>query len=62
MKMKSIVIGIVLLAVIILTIFNVRVQSWKPDQHIGMGSIVLEDLLAEGNVTINGIDYEVQPV
>ena len=39
-----------------------KVAAWKPEQHIGMGELVLEDLLADSKLTIDGIDYDPNPV
>ncbi len=35
------------------------VSAWKPNQHVGMGRIVLEDLIADNKVNIGGVDYAV---
>jgi hypothetical protein len=36
-----------------------QVFAWKPNQHVGMGYLVLADLAADGKVTIRGTDYTV---
>jgi hypothetical protein len=57
---KSIVLVVVLIALVTLPILIGPVRAWDPDQHIGMGNIVLDDLLYDstpGKVTIKGVDY-----
>jgi hypothetical protein len=59
---KSIMLVLLLVAIVTLSMLYVPVRAWKPDQHVGMGNIVLDDLLTDGKVTINGVDYDVSPL
>jgi hypothetical protein len=57
--MKKIHMPAVLLLSLILLIQPITVLAFKPNTHVWVGQQVLDDVIPDGKVTINGEDYEV---